>query len=260
MLPNRKGPHSRRSVCRNVIATPHCAHGSAINYEDWCFANQSRSLSRESSAAETVAVRGEVKRVKRRRMSGDLSKKSSRHLRRPHRSLGGLGFYVPRSRDRPEPGIRSPADRHGYSCEFYDVVSIYRFLGVVDPFLRQSDGAVKRLLRSSKRPLRLYAQVSRVYGSHDPDAADLRGHHDDLHGSDTSLARRVVSDSGTGGYAFSYRSSTIVEKPSNWLGGNVEKNGTPWSLSLLWLKTEMRPRISSSCGSSVKPTHRDGWH
>lgn len=47
----------------------------------------------------------------------------------------------------------------GSSCEFYDVVSICRSLGVVDPFLRQSDGAAKRLLRSSERPLRLYARI-----------------------------------------------------------------------------------------------------
>lgn len=50
----------------------------------------------------------------------------------------------------------------------------------------QSDGAVKRLLRSSKRPFFAFTLVSRVYGSHDPDAADLRGHHDDLHGTDAA--------------------------------------------------------------------------
>lgn len=47
LLPNRKGLHSRFGPLRRNAILPHRARGSAINYEDWCFANQSRSLSRE---------------------------------------------------------------------------------------------------------------------------------------------------------------------------------------------------------------------
>ena len=53
-------------------------------------------------------------------------------------------------------------------------------IGKVDPFLRQSAGTtVFKLLEKRVLP---YVRIG-VYGSHDPDAADLRGHHDDLHGS-----------------------------------------------------------------------------
>lgn len=144
---------------------------------------KSKPVSLAKVALQKQSPREERKRELRRQMSDDLSKKSSRHLRRPRGSLWirisrvlALGIVRSRIRSRP-------CSARLLSCEFYDVVSICRSLGVVDPFL-QSDGAVKRLLRSSERPLRLY--VSRVYGSHDPDAADLRGHHDDLHGSDTA--------------------------------------------------------------------------
>lgn len=117
----------------------------------------------------------------------DLTKKLSRHL--PHGSLW-IRIYVPRARkfDREPARLLERVLR---------VVSICRSLSVVDPFLRQSDGAAKRLLRSSKRPFFAFTLVSGVYGSHDPGAADLRGHHDDLHGTDAAY-QACRFDSGTG--------------------------------------------------------------
>lgn len=116
-------------------------------------------LSRESSTSETVAACTRARArdaLKRRRMSGDLSKKSSRHLRRPHDSPLDSDL-----RTAPFAGFARGSTRLGSSaCEFYDVVSICRSLGVVDPFLQSvGHGAAKRLLRSSKRPLRLYARI-----------------------------------------------------------------------------------------------------
>jgi len=170
---------------------------------------KSKPLSRKSSTSKTVAEREERKRE----FSADECRIISQRNRRLQRSHSPLWVNIlratRRSRDRPkrDPFAHGSA-RLDSSCEFYDVVSICRSLGVVDPFLRQSDGAAKQFLRSSKRPGFAFTLVSRVYGSHDPDAADLRGHHDDLHGSDAALARRVVSTrSGTDRYAFSYRST-----------------------------------------------------
>lgn len=53
-------------------------------------------------------------------------------------------------------------------------------IGKVDPFLRQSAGTT--VFKMLEKRVLLYVRIG-VYGSHDPDAADLRGHHDDLHGS-----------------------------------------------------------------------------
>jgi len=221
-------------------------------------------LSRESSTSKTVAEREKRKRE----FSADecrIISQRNRRLQRPHSSLWiNILRATRRSRDRPkrDPFARGSAQL-GSSCEFYDVVSICRSLGVVDPFLRQSDGAAKQFLRSSKRPGFAFTLVSRVYGSHDPDAADLRGHHDDLHGFWCRACQACRFD------ALRDRQVRVFlpfdEKPSNWLEGNVglmltTKNGTSRSPSLLWLKTEKRSRISSNCGSSIKSTHRDGWH
>lgn len=179
---------------RSAISSPEChiatSRGSAINYEDWCFANQSRSLSlsRESSTSETVASpRRAGEREFERPRRDDLTKKLSRHL--PHGFLW-IRIYVPRAQKFE----RDPAQ---LLERVLRVVSICRSLSVVDPFLRQSDGAAKRLLRSSKRPFFAFTLVSRVYGSHDPGTADLRGHHDDLHGTDAAY-QACRFDSGTG--------------------------------------------------------------
>lgn len=126
-------------------------------------------LSRESNTSETSAEKGELKRP------------GWSHKEIVSPPISGFSFGLeftcrPRKLDRENIS----------SSEFYESCRFADLSAWLTRFFVQSDGAVKRLLRSSKRPFFVFTLVSRVYGSHDPDAADLRGHHDDLHGTDAA--------------------------------------------------------------------------
>lgn len=108
--------------------------------------------------------------------------------------LYGLGFTGLRSPGSA--GVRSPADRArlGSSSEFYESCRFADLSARLTCFfVGRTDRGSKATFKVVEKPLRRFTLVSRVYGSHDPDSADLRGHHDDLHGSAVPLARRVVS-------------------------------------------------------------------
>lgn len=106
-------PYLRRNA-----TLPHRARGSAINYEDWCFANQSRSLSlslsRESSTSETIASPHRAGRGKGVRVPTNAGMISQRNCLATYLTvLYGLEFTC-RAR------ASSTANRHGSSSEFYE--------------------------------------------------------------------------------------------------------------------------------------------